>query len=150
MRMCVSAELCKYTGSQAEDGPEPVVVPGPPEPVSGMEDDSEEPGVPMRELSLSEQPADAQLPAQPQVHAADSAQSEGQADEPANVVEEADVHRETHVGGDDFVFGHNFLPPFANAENKELNSKIKVRTEFIQTIRYRFIYVQYSHVLFYL
>lgn len=114
-----------------------------------MEEDADEPGVPMRELSLSEQPADVQFPAQPQVQAAGSVQSEGHANEPADVNEETDVHREASVGGDDFVFGHNFLPPFANAENKALNSKIKVRTEFIQTVAYRFMYVQYSRLLFF-
>lgn len=39
--------------------------------------------------------------------------------------EEGEMGREESVGGDGLVFGYNFLPPFANAENKALNSDIK-------------------------
>ena len=115
------------------------MAPSPSEPVKVEEEEVDEPALPMRELSLSEQPADVQPPAQPLEQVLDSTQSEEHANEQANGDEEAEFQHEASVGGDDFVFGHNFLPPFANAENKALNSKIKVRTELNQTITYRFM-----------
>lgn len=148
-RRCTFAEFCKCTGALPEDGPE-AADPGPAEAVTGEDVDADEPELPMRELSLSEQPAGLQLPEQPQDQAQDSMQPEVQADEQADGDREADVEHEPSVGGDGFVFGHNFLPPFANAENKALNSKIKVRTEPMKPDACTVMIVQYCSFAYFL
>lgn len=117
-------------GAQDENEPEEAAH-GPPQPVSG--EDVGEPEVLIQEFSVSEQPAQLLLAPQPQDHAEHSMQSEEHVHEQPDVDEGADVQREMSIAADGVVFGHNFLPPFANAENRALNSEIKVRIAHIKS-----------------